>query len=309
MREPYPSPEVIRNLKRRASIIRAVRKFLDDRGYTEVETPARTFAPDPQPNIDPIPSDEKWLVTSPEFHCKRLLAAGLERLYTIGKCWRGHERTDRHNPEFTMLEFYATGMTVSELEQEVERLILFIAKELGTGHILDHPSLGQIDLTTPWKRVSVRDAFIEHAGYDPLENRDEDRFYFDLVDKVEMNLGRERPTVLNQYPADLAMLARLDENDPRVAERFEVYIGPGFELANGFGELTDPQLQRERFEEDLARRRKAGQPVFPLDERFLNALIDMPESSGVAIGIDRLVMLFCGASTIDQVIAFPDELA
>lgn len=161
-------------------------------------------------------------------------------------------------------------------------------------------------LKPPWRRLTLDDAFRAEAGWSPLEDYDEDRFYYDLVDKVERKLGSGQPTFLYHYPPPLAMLARIEPRDPPVARRFEVYMA-GLEIANAFEELTDPGEQRRRFEGDLQRRKNLSKPLYPIDEVFLSSLANLPACSGVALGLDRLVMLLTDAQSIDEVIAFPDE--
>ncbi|MDD5309305.1 MAG: EF-P lysine aminoacylase GenX, partial [Deltaproteobacteria bacterium] len=214
----------------------------------------------------------------------------------------------RHQPEFTMLEWYRRDAGSDELMRDCEGLVAACAAavERLPGPRLLPPGL---DIETPWERLAVADAFERHAGWRPGAAPDEDRFDRDLVDKVEPALPRDRPVFLFGYPASMASLARLVPGDPSIADRFELYVA-GLELANGFAELTDPAEQRRRFEEERAARLAAGKPVWPLDERFLKALeLGMRPAAGIALGVDRLVMALTGAATIDEVVAFPDELA
>ena len=271
------------NLIERARILRELRAFFDDRDYIEVETPVIVQPPAMELHIDAIPTGRKrdgsvagFLRTSPELHMKRLLAAGLKRIYQIGPCFRHGERGDRHNPEFTMLEWYESGGDY--------RSVLDTTTELLT-------TLGAIENLQSVTILTVADAFLEHAGWDPriAATFDADRFNEDLVDKVEPALPQQGAVVLLDYPAPLAALARLSERDPRVAERWELYLN-GVELANAYSELTDPAEQRRRFEQWGRKRAARGAEVYPLDEAFLTALADMPAAGGIAIGIDRLVM-------------------
>jgi lysyl-tRNA synthetase class 2 len=290
---------------RRARILRELRHAMDERGYLEVETPLRVRSPGTDVNLEAFSSEDRYLITSPEFHMKRLVSAGLLRIYQITHCFRRGETTDLHNPEFTMLEFYAAGLSLKDMMEEIEEIIGAVSAAI---HV-DEVQYGGVicNLQPPWQRLSVDAAFRQYAGWSPLEAFDEDRFYFDLVDKVDRHLGRGKPTILLDYPAPLAMLAQLHPGDPRIAKRFEVYVA-GIEIANAFEELTDSEEQRRRFEGDLERRRQQGKPLYPIDEIFLTALGEMPPCSGIAVGVDRLVMLLLGADRVGEVMAFPESI-
>ena len=270
-------------LSERACVLRAIRAFFDARGFTEVETPVRIPAPAPEPHIDCPPSGDWFLRASPELQMKKLLAAGMERIYQIGPCFRAGEKGRRHSPEFTMLEWYRTNADYSDIAHDAEELLAEVLKR-------DHADV---------QRLTVREAYVRWAGWDPVETWDQDRFDFDMATKIEPNLPKE-PLFLTDYPAPAASLARLKSDDPRVAERWELYVD-GIELANAFTELIDPVEQRRRFELAREERRALGEADYPLDEEFLNALVEMPPSGGVALGVDRLVMLACGASSIAEV--------
>jgi lysyl-tRNA synthetase class 2 len=282
-----------------------LRRALEERGYLEVETPLRVRTPGTDVNLDAYASEERYLITSPEFHLKRLLGEGFTRIYQICHCFRKGERTLLHNPEFTMLEYYATDCPLEDLMRELEMIIWETAVILGVSKV-EHAGV-ECALNPPWDRLSVDEAFRRWAGWSPVEAFDEDRFYFDLVDKVDRHLGREKPLFFYDYPAPLAMLARRDPKDSRVARRFELYMA-GVEIANAFEELTDPVEQRTRFEEDLRRRASQGKPLYPIDEKLLEALLKIPTpTSGVAVGLDRLVMLLAGAGSVEEVIGFVEE--
>ena len=270
-------------LSERARVLREIRAFFDVRGFTEVETPVRIPAPAPEPHIDCPPSDDWFLRASPELQMKKLLAAGMERIYQIGPCFRAGEKGSRHSPEFTMLEWYRANADYSDIARDAEELLAEVLKR-------DHADV---------QRLTVREAYVRWAGWDPVETWDQDRFDFDMATKIEPNLPKE-PLFLTDYPAPAASLARLKSDDPRVAERWELYVD-GIELANAFTELIDPVEQRRRFELAREERRALGEADYPLDEEFLNALVEMPPSGGVALGVDRLVMLACGASSIAEV--------
>jgi lysyl-tRNA synthetase class 2 len=270
-------------LSERARVLRAIRAFFDARGFTEVETPVRIPAPAPEPHIDCPPSGDWFLRASPELQMKKLLAAGMERIYQIGPCFRAGEKGRRHSPEFTMLEWYRANADYLDIARDAEELLAEVLTR-------DHADV---------QRITVREAYLRWAGWDPVETWDQDRFDFDMATKIEPNLPKE-PLFLTDYPAPAASLARLKADDPRVAERWELYVD-GMELANAFTELTDAAEQRRRFEAARAERRALGEADYPLDEEFLSALARMPSAGGVALGVDRLVMLACGASSIDAV--------
>lgn len=295
------------NLRRRAAMVAAIRGFFAERGYLEVETPLRLPIPLPEAHIELFASEGWVLQPSPETCMKRLLAAGCANLFQICKCFRKAERGRRHLPEMTLLEWYAAGETYADLMACCEALVPRIAHEIGAGGSL-HYQGRRIDLSPPWERLTVREAFARFAAI-PLETAlAEDRFEEMMALRIEPHLGWERPVFLTEYPAEHASLARLKPGDPAVAERFELYIG-GLELCNGFSELNDPAEQRRRFHVEQERMRAAGKPVHPLPEKFLAALADMPACAGNAMGIDRLAMLFCDAAAIDAVVAFvPEEL-
>jgi lysyl-tRNA synthetase class 2 len=295
------------NLRRRAQIIEGVRAFFRGRDYLEVETPVRVPAIAPEPNIVPFRSEDRFLATSPELHMKRLLAAGYPRLFQISRCFRRGERGRWHNPEFTMLEWYRAGAGYMDIIDEVEELIVSIAAGLSLGSRPVYQG-NEIDITRPWPKTTVRDAFIKAAGWDPVVAPDPARFDKDLVDRVLPGMASDRPAVLMDYPAGMASLAGLKAADPSVAERAEAFIG-GLELANAYSELTDPTEQAERFRQAMAEIKREGQPLTPVPERFLESLSNLLPCGGVALGIDRLVMLFCDAASIDEVMAFTEETA
>ncbi|MGI6100473.1 MAG: EF-P lysine aminoacylase EpmA [Kiritimatiellia bacterium] len=301
----YTTPFVsLANLARRDRLLRAIRGYFQNAGYIEVETPVRIPAPAPEEQIDCPESEGAWLRASPELQMKRLLAAGAERIYQMGPCFRRGERGRRHNPEFTLLEWYHAGVASDAIRDECCQLIRHVTRELtgGTRFVCQGTP---VEVGGTWERLTVREAFMRWAGWDPVGDWDADRFDVDLVERVEPQLPRERPCILEGYPAPAASLARLDPHDPRVAERWELYLG-GMELANAYTELTDGAAQRRRFEEANAARRAAGRDVYPLDEGFLDDLAAgrFPPCGGIALGVDRLAMLLCDAAAIDEVRAF-----
>ena len=294
-------------LEKRARIIGTVKKHFCDRGFLEVETPVRIPSPAPELHIDAEPSGTRFLIPSPELQMKRLLATGqYNRIFQICRCFRSGERGEIHLPEFTMLEWYRVGAGIEELMEDCEEMIRCAAIACGAFPKVNRKN-AMVDLSSPWDRMSVADAFEKFAGWRPDASPDPHRFDKDLVDKVEPSLAlTRRPVFVVGYPSSMASLARLSPNDPSCAERFELYAG-GLELANGFAELTEPVEQRKRFEDEESARRAAGKQPYTIDDRFLHALESgLAPCAGIALGVDRLVMLLTGAEKIDDVVAFPE---
>jgi lysyl-tRNA synthetase class 2 len=293
-------------LEARAAIIQEIRLFFHEGGYLEVETPLRIPAPAPESHIDAIPSDEWFLHTSPELCMKRMLAAGYERIFQICRCWRSDERGALHLPEFTMLEWYRAGGDYRDLMEECESLVRRVVRARGGERIIFRGR--EIDVQSPWDRISVRNAFLRYGGMSMEQALARDLFDEVMVREIEPQLGLDKPAFIHDYPAERGALARLKADDPAVAERYELYIG-GLELANAFSELTDHREQRNRFVAEQTCRRATGKAVYPLPEKFLAELPAMPPSAGIALGIDRLVMVLLDAASIDEVVAFtPEEL-
>jgi lysyl-tRNA synthetase class 2 len=294
-------------LEARAAIIQEIRLFFHAGGYLEAETPLRIPSPAPELHIDAIPSDGWFLHTSPELCMKRMLAAGYERIFQICHCWRSDERGALHLPEFTMLEWYRSGADYLGLMEECESLVRRVALATGGRERIFFRSR-EIDVNPPWERISVRDAFSRYGGMSMEQALARDLFDEVMVKDIEPRLGLDKPAFIHDYPAERGALARLKADDPAVAERFELYMG-GLEVANAFSELTDPREQRDRFLAEQACRRATGKTVYPLPEKFLAELPAMPPSAGIALGIDRLVMVLLDAASIDEVVAFtPEEL-
>ncbi len=290
-------------LTERAQIIQSIRSFFIDRGYLEVETPHRIPANAPEPHIDAVASGTCALHTSPELAMKRMLAAGYEQLFQICRVWREGERGQFHLPEFTLLEWYRGGINYNALMNECMELLFVLLPE----GKLDRGGR-TIDLTMPWQKLTVTEAFTRYASMDLNQALASDCFEEILTREVEPHLGKEKPTFLTEYPSSLAALARIKPGETQVAERFELYID-GLELANAFSELTDVEEQHRRFEKDEELRRTAGKTPYPLPEKFLAELENMPEAAGIALGLDRLIMLITDAEKIDDVVAFgPDDL-
>jgi len=295
------------NLKRRASIHQITRCFFDEQGFLEVDTPIRSPAVAPEKEIIPFESDGWFLATSPELYMKRLLAAGYTHLYQFSHCFRKGERGRLHNPEFTLLEWYRVGANYKTMMADTENLVLTIARELGIGDSLQYQGK-TIDLTAPWQPITVRDLYKQLAGWDPVLNSDLSRFDEDMVTRVIPHLNPHRPTIMLDYPAPMASLARLKPDEPSLAERAEVFIG-GLELANAYSELTDSKEQIERFRQEIEHIRREQGRAAPLPQKFLESLEHLPECGGIALGMDRLVMLFCDAATIDEVMPFTVDTA
>lgn len=315
-------------LRRRMLLAEGVRAFFRARGYSEVETSYAVPVPGEEVHLRAFRTERQqpdggtrtlWLHTSPEFAMKKLLAGGTGKIFQLARVWRNGEGSDLHAPEFTMLEWYRPGADIDSLIDECVALLRSVLLPLvscrGVATDLAHP-----------ERISVAAAFARYAGVDVLATAEdaaalaaaagetlrgpetwEDLFFRLLLARIEPRLGREHPTFLTHWPAAQAALARRDPADPRIAERFELFVC-GIELANAFIELTDPAEQRTRFAADRARRHAMHGPDWPLDEDLLAALAHgMPAAGGVALGFDRLAMIASGADRIQQVQWLPLE--
>jgi lysyl-tRNA synthetase class 2 len=295
------------NLERRAFIFQSTRTFFIERDFLEVETPIRVPTVAPEAQITPFQSEGWFLSTSPELYMKRLLASGYDRLFQISHCFRKGERGRWHNPEFTMLEWYRTGADYHQMIRDTEELVMANVNRLKLKPVISYQNQ-DIDLTLPWPRISVRDAFRSTAGWNPISQTDSVRFDIDLVTKVIPGLPLRRPIVLSEYPAAMASLARLKPDEPGVAERAEVFIG-GLEIANAYSELKDNQEQQQRFQAEIAQIQQERGQTIAMPWQFLEAVTHLPECGGIALGMDRLVMLLCDAATIDEVIPFTTDTA
>jgi lysyl-tRNA synthetase class 2 len=304
----------------RSRTLHALRKWFSEEGFIEVETPVRIPTPALEQHIDAEPSGAGFLRTSPELHMKRLLAAGYSRIFQMGPCFRKGERGNRHNPEYTMLEWYRTHADYLDILNDTERLITYVAvatvSPFESAAPLSsfpppacHFPLAAFPLPPPpWPRFTVEELFLKHAGWNPVENYEAKRFEHDLVARIEPALPRDTPVFVMDYPAAAAALSRRKPGRESVAERFELYIG-GIEIANAFSELTDAVEQRRRFEEWTLERRETGREIYPLDEAFLSALAaGMPPAGGIALGVDRLVMALLGKTSLDEVIPFREKI-
>lgn len=302
----------------RAQVYRLIREFFQSRNVLEVETPILSESGNTEPNIQSFAthftghtsagSRERWLRTSPEYPLKRLLAAGVGDCYELGRVFRNGEAGVRHNPEFTMLEWYRVGWDHRRLAEETIELVqqaLSLVERAAKVYRCTYRELFQFELridplidSIERLRAPLHDIAIDPAGL----TRDD---WLDLLitHRLQPQFPRDRITVITDWPASQCALARIRDDDPPVAERFELYLGP-YELANGYHELKDAKEQRERFLRDNVRRRERGQGEIPIDERLLAVLDDLPDCAGVAMGIERLLMCLAGTDDIRDVLAF-----
>jgi lysyl-tRNA synthetase class 2 len=305
----------------RSNVIASVRRWLDARGFLEVETPvlqplyggalARPFTT----HHNALDRD-LYLRIATELYLKRLIVGGLERVYELGKDFRNEGLSPKHNPEFTMLEWYEAYADYEDIARELEELVVHVAGEVGYS--------GEIDFAAPWKRITLRDAILAETGVDVLADRDRDalvaaakakgieldptetwpRLVDDLLSKhVEPKI--ESPTFVTDYPVELSPFAKAHRSEPGLVERFECFAA-GMEFANAFTELNDPDDQRARFEEQVRHTAAGDEEAQPYDEDYVRALEQgMPPTGGIGVGIDRLVMLLSGKKTIREVVLFP----
>ena len=293
----------IKRLQIRAAFFQAVRRFFEERDFLEVDTPIRHPLVIPEQHILHIPSSSSFLQSSPELYMKRLLAlSGCEKIFQICHCFRHEERGRIHLEEFMMLEWYTKRADYTQLMKDCEGLIRFLAAHLD-GHQFP------VDVDQPWEYLTVADAFAQHSSMSAAEALERDCFDEVLVEDIEPQLGKKQPTILYDYPLALASLARPKHGAPALAERFELYVG-GVELANGFSELTDASAQRKRFQEEyVAMAANGSRQPGTMPEKFLAALEEIDEAAGIAMGLDRLLMLFMGAKSVGDVVSFaPEEL-
>ena len=323
------------NLLRRFQIIQGIRRFFAEEGFVEIETPAIVPSPGMEPHLSALElfctspdgtRSRKYLHTSPEYCMKKLLGEGWKKIFQICRVFRDGEISQTHQIEFTMLEWYRAQADYTKIMEDCEKLIAFLAQKVLGVHEGAYQKM-RIDLSPPFERITVAQAMRDYGGVDIDKNQDpisllreakekgyrfgpqanysfDDIFFKVFLEAVEPRLGNPRPTILYDYPSGMAALARLKPGNPLRAERFELYIA-GLEMANAFSELNDPLEQRRRFEEEQNLRIRLGRPAYPIDEDLLQALEKMPPSAGIALGVDRLIMLFCDAASIEEVIAFP----
>ncbi|MBR2719844.1 MAG: EF-P lysine aminoacylase GenX [Lentisphaeria bacterium] len=293
--------QLIPALKYRAGVLASVRAYCDSRGYCEVETPVGVIAPAAEEYIESPRAGDFFLRTSPELQMKRLLCMGLEKMYQLGPCFRAGENGSRHRSEFTMLEWYQAHATYRDALEFFTGLVRRAAHDAnGSGTITFRGET--IDLDAPWEIISVREAFRKFAGKNADKLAEEEGlFELVLTEQVEPALPKDRACVLMDYPVRFGAFARQKADDPTLVERWEAYIG-GIELANTYGELTDPLIQRERFEKFSQTRKEQGLAEYPEPLEFLDAIDSgMPDATGGAMGFDRLVMLLYGADHIGKI--------
>lgn len=322
-------------LKTRSDVVAAVRDFFVGNGFLEVETPTLARAPAQERHILPFQTEERgpnqgerFLVSSPEHHMKRLLTRGLERIFQISRCFRNGEFIPPlHRSEFTMVEWYRAYSSYREVAEDTENLVVHVARSVSGTSSVASVDL-KIDVTPPWRRMTVDDAFLEYGGVDLTASTSAEKFrvaaakagwgrsigsedcweevFFKLLlESVEPALAAlGTPVFLTDYPAQLAAMAKLHGPGDRLAERLEAYVA-GIELGNGYTELNDPREQRRRSMAERQARRQQQAQTFPIDEALMRSLAcGMPPSGGMALGLDRLVMLVAGARTVHEVVAF-----
>ena len=329
-------------LARRGFVIRTLRQWFLSAGFDEVETPAVVRSPGMEPNLSPFETSvvrgqdgarfSAGLITSPEYQMKKLLAAGYERIFEICRVFRNGEPfgagDDTHNPEFTMIEWYPAQADYTAIMRDTEEMVAAVARA-ATGSALIQYAGRTIDLTPPWPRLTVAEAMLTHAsldlsraiddpawfrqevaarGLEPQATDSWDDLFFRLfLRDVEPKLAQDgRPVILHEYPRSMAALSRISPRDPRYAERFEAYVA-GIELCNAYSELTDQPEQSARLATEAEERRAAGKTVHPIDDDFVRAVGQMPPSAGIALGVDRLVMLLTNSRNIRDILFFPAE--
>ncbi|HOX60513.1 MAG TPA: EF-P lysine aminoacylase EpmA [Candidatus Magasanikbacteria bacterium] len=323
----------------RFALVRQIREFFWGAGFVEVDAPAILRFPGQEPYLSPMRvgfHDEKkteftgYLHTSPEYTMKKMLAAGYEKIFYLGKCFRDQESFGgTHNPEFTMMEWYRAGADFYALMDDTENLVKKLVEYLRA-----NKSVGELDneqekilqrLGGGWQRFHMREVWQKYAGvnldkylttekmfelclekgYKPDKNEAyDDLFYRIFLNEIEPKLGQEIPTIVHHYPIQMAALSRVSDEDSRYAERFEVYA-EGVELANAFSELTDAKEQSKRLEEERKLRMQSGNIVYDVDREFIDAVSCMPQSAGIALGVDRLIMALLGCKNIDNVLTLP----
>lgn len=337
-------PELWERYFIREKVLTAIRRFFWDRGFHEVETPYLTGSLPPESYLDIFETtlldrdrnpSRAFLPTSPEPFLKKLLVAGIGNCFSLPKSFRNTEdKSKTHNPEFTILEWYRVQADYTDIMKDCEELVLFInayLKRSATGTTAAKPSElvyqgRRVDISAPWERLRVAAAMKRYAsidldnaltrehiaeisrkkGYEVRPSDDwEQLFHQIFFNEVEPRLGRGKPTIIYDYPVRLAALSRKKEDDPRYAERFEFYI-EGLELGDAYSELTDPKEQLQRFKEETRERKRLGKVDHPIDMDFIEALKEgMPPSGGIAVGVDRLIMLFADVANIADTLFFP----
>ncbi len=326
---------MLKTALKRAQIIQAIRNYFNNEGFIEVETPAIVVSPGIEPTLEAFQTTYisetgettvRFLPTSPEFHMKRLLANGFGSIYQICRAFRNGETGDLHNPEFTILEWYRTHAGYEQIMDDMEAMVSTVCRSV-LGHTKIQYADGIINMEPPWERLTVAQAWLTFADINLLkcktpaelraagiragvnhllESDSWDILYFKIfLQRIEPQLGRHKPVILYEYPASMAVLSRLKPGNPDVALRFEVYIS-GIEIGNAYDELTDPIEQRKRLRKSQKDKIRNGKVPFPIDEDFMAAVEKgLPPCAGIAVGVDRLVMLLLNKKTIQEVMLFP----
>ena len=325
-------PSRMEFLQTRHQIIRGIRKWFDQQNFIETETPLLVSAPSPEAQLFPVKTEKGYLITSPEYQMKRLLVGGFDKIFQITRCFRDAENSPQHNPEFTMLEWYRTYQPLEKLMTDIEQFVLHLSDSVKSNLLSKKIPL------PPWPRKSVSALFKKHIGIklDGSETSYElrkkaelsghEKLFHDLPDSskltdslayeqtffrlwnyIQNRFSQSTPVFVFDWPLPLASLARKNPMRQEFAERVELYVNC-MELANGFAELNDPIEQRRRFEQDLNNRNSEGRETVPLDKKLLKSLEQgLPECSGMALGIDRLIMWLCGTDNIQEVICFTED--
>jgi len=300
------SPGLRNNILLRTKILQIIRSFFNQRGFTEVTTPILLPYIIPEAHIDAIKTKNNgFLHTSPELCMKKLIAYGYGNIFQICKCFRNGERGDLHLPEFTMLEWYHIGIDYNELMKECEMLLYTVCKRLLNKESITYKG-EDINLKPPWEKLTLNEAFKKYASISLNDAIDRDIFEEVMVNEIEPNLGINKPVFIKDFPASMAALSRISPDNPDIAERFELYIG-GLEIANGYTELTDMEEMKKRLDMENRKRALAGKEIYPIPEKFFLNVKKLPDCAGIALGIDRLVMLFSNTSRIDHVVTLTFE--
>ena len=325
-------PSRMEFLQTRHQIIRGIRKWFDQQNFIETETPLLVSAPSPEAQLFPVKTEKGYLITSPEYQMKRLLVGGFDKIFQITRCFRDAENSPQHNPEFTMLEWYRTYQPLEKLMTDIEQFVLHLSDSVKSNLLSKKIPL------PPWPRKSVSALFKKHigikldgsetsyelrkkaelSGYEKLfhdlpdsskltDSLAYEQTFFRLWNYIQNRFSQSTPVFVFDWPLPLASLARKNPMRQEFAERVELYVNC-MELANGFAELNDPIEQRRRFEQDLNNRNSEGRETVPLDKKLLKSLEQgLPECSGMALGIDRLIMWLCGTDNIQDVICFTED--
>ncbi len=328
-------PEKIEFLRKREKVLDTIRSFFKKDGFLEVDTPLLVQSPGMEPYLEVfettlIDSDSHkkraFLLTSPEYALKKLLVAGIPKLFSICKSFRnGEGLSHKHNPEFTIMEWYRTNASYTEIMKDCENLFLELAQAMGGSHVWEYQGV-EYDLSTPWERISVAEAFQIYCSIDSETLLDEQKLLqkgrergFEVTSEttweqiynqfflndIEPHFGVKRPTIIYDFPASQASLSKKKDSDPRFAERFEFYIA-GIEMGNAFSELTDGDEQLRRFESERAERESLKKTMYQIDLDYIAAIkAGLPPTGGIAVGIDRIAMFFTNAPSIEDVLVFP----